>query len=68
MQKIVLSNKMNHGNFLDGFAAFSACHRSLIQAGLRCTKWVASLIFTTLLSLAQLITIALTLFSDFSVY
>ena len=54
---------MNYESFLDRFAAFSACHRKLIQTELRCTELVASLIFTTLLSLARLITIALTLFS-----
>lgn len=68
MQKVVLSHKrISHENFLDGFAEFSAFHRRLIQIGLFCTELVASLIFTTLLSLAQLITIALTLFPVFQV-
>lgn len=59
---------MNHENFLDGFSAFSAFHRRPIQTGSLCAEMVASLTFTTLLSLVPLITIALTLFSAVPVF
>lgn len=60
MHKVVLSNKMNLENFLDGSTAFSMFHCRLIQIGLFCTELIASLIFITLLSLAQLNTVVLT--------